>query len=108
METEAVVIGLVLAMCLLHSKSVIAFAVGIHGVNQMTNLTGAWGGTVASTVNCKLLISTSLPAFSMDGDFIIGGVFSLHSYMHTINNNYSAIPEPVRCRGRSVRGRSGS
>ncbi|CAI5693452.1 unnamed protein product [Oreochromis niloticus] len=35
----------------------------------------------------------------MDGDFIIGGSFSLHAYMDTFYNNYSSIPKPVKCKG---------
>uniref|UniRef100_A0A3Q0T2X1 G-protein coupled receptors family 3 profile domain-containing protein n=1 Tax=Amphilophus citrinellus TaxID=61819 RepID=A0A3Q0T2X1_AMPCI len=55
--------------------------------------------TVALSINCKLQGSTRLPAFSMDGDFIIGGAFSIHHYMQTVNHNYTAMPEPVRCIG---------
>ncbi|KAM3874682.1 extracellular calcium-sensing receptor-like [Diretmus argenteus] len=40
----------------------------------------------------------------MDGDYIIGGVFSIHNYMHTVKHNYTSIPEPLRCTG-SVDGR---
>ncbi|XP_012772541.4 extracellular calcium-sensing receptor-like [Maylandia zebra] len=36
----------------------------------------------------------------MDGDFVIGGVFSLHTYAHTVYNDYTIIPEPVKCKGR--------
>ncbi|CAL9684082.1 unnamed protein product [Knipowitschia caucasica] len=35
----------------------------------------------------------------MEGDYIIGGVFSLHNYMHTVIHNYSHRPEPLRCTG---------
>ncbi|KAM3875173.1 extracellular calcium-sensing receptor-like [Diretmus argenteus] len=35
----------------------------------------------------------------MDGDYIIGGVFSIHNYMHTVKHNYTSIPEPLRCTG---------
>ncbi|XP_039478297.1 extracellular calcium-sensing receptor-like [Oreochromis aureus] len=35
----------------------------------------------------------------MDGDFTIGGIFSIHNYVHTVNNNYTTMPEPVRCSG---------
>lgn len=86
MERSAVLIGLVLAAYL----------------TQTTMSTGAWAGTVVSSVKCKLQGSTRLPAFSMDGDFVIGGVFSLHTYAHTVYNDYTIIPEPVKCKGRSV------
>ncbi|KAM6988152.1 extracellular calcium-sensing receptor-like [Tautogolabrus adspersus] len=35
----------------------------------------------------------------MDGDYIIGGVFSIHYYMHTVKHNYTSLPEPLRCTG---------
>ncbi|XP_030259251.1 extracellular calcium-sensing receptor-like [Sparus aurata] len=35
----------------------------------------------------------------MDGDYVIGGVFSIHTYMHTVNHNYTTKPEPQRCKG---------
>ncbi|KAM3875155.1 extracellular calcium-sensing receptor-like [Diretmus argenteus] len=35
----------------------------------------------------------------MDGDYIIGGVFSIHNYMHTVKHNYTSIPEHLRCTG---------
>ncbi|XP_037533477.1 extracellular calcium-sensing receptor-like [Nematolebias whitei] len=39
----------------------------------------------------------------MDGDFVIGGVFSLHNKLLTVTNNYTTKPEPLRCTGRLVR-----
>ncbi|XP_028428741.1 extracellular calcium-sensing receptor-like [Perca flavescens] len=35
----------------------------------------------------------------MDGDYVIGGVFSIHHYMHTVKHNYTTMPEPLRCTG---------
>ncbi|XP_078099588.1 extracellular calcium-sensing receptor-like [Sander vitreus] len=35
----------------------------------------------------------------MGGDYVIGGVFSIHYYMHTVQHNYTTIPEPLRCMG---------
>ncbi|XP_039674524.1 extracellular calcium-sensing receptor-like [Perca fluviatilis] len=35
----------------------------------------------------------------MDGDYIIGGVFSIHYNMHTVKHNYTTMPEPLRCTG---------
>uniref|UniRef100_A0A3B4GAJ9 Extracellular calcium-sensing receptor-like n=1 Tax=Pundamilia nyererei TaxID=303518 RepID=A0A3B4GAJ9_9CICH len=54
-------------------------------------LTGAKVGTVESSVNCKLQGSTRPPAFSKDGDFIIGGTFSLHSYTQTLQSTSSMV-----------------
>ncbi|XP_075891811.1 extracellular calcium-sensing receptor-like [Nelusetta ayraudi] len=36
----------------------------------------------------------------MDGDYIIGGVFSIHNYIEEVNHEYTARPEPPRCTGR--------
>nr|XP_019943633.1 PREDICTED: extracellular calcium-sensing receptor-like [Paralichthys olivaceus] len=35
----------------------------------------------------------------MDGDYVVGGVFSIHYYMHTVRYNYTTVPEPLRCTG---------
>ncbi|XP_018557697.1 LOW QUALITY PROTEIN: extracellular calcium-sensing receptor-like [Lates calcarifer] len=35
----------------------------------------------------------------MDGDYVIGGVFSIHRYIHTVKHNYTTMPEPLRCTG---------
>ncbi|XP_005952570.1 extracellular calcium-sensing receptor-like, partial [Haplochromis burtoni] len=61
--------------------------------------TEAQDRSVASSVKCKLQGSTRIPAFSMDGDYVIGGVFSIHYFMQTVNHNYTTMPEPVRCSG---------
>ena len=66
--------------------------------------TGAGVSSEAPSVKCKLQGTTRLPVFSMDGDYVIGGVFSIHTYKHTVMHNYTTIPEPQRCTGRLVRG----
>ncbi|XP_034024147.1 extracellular calcium-sensing receptor-like [Thalassophryne amazonica] len=35
----------------------------------------------------------------MDGDYVIGGVFSIHFNMHTVKHNYISKPNPVQCKG---------
>ncbi|KAI3353708.1 hypothetical protein L3Q82_004936 [Scortum barcoo] len=47
--------------------------------------------------------TTRLPAFSMDGDYIVGGVFSLHRYTLTVKHNYTTIPESLRIDARELR-----
>ncbi|XP_032401807.1 extracellular calcium-sensing receptor-like [Xiphophorus hellerii] len=49
---------------------------------------------------CSLQGAARLPAFSMDGDYVIGGVFSIHNSMHTVENNYTTAPESPSCSGR--------
>lgn len=51
---------------------------------------------------CSLQGAARLPAFSMDGDYVIGGVFSIHNSMHTVENNYTTAPESPSCSGRLV------
>uniref|UniRef100_A0A8C6KFR9 G-protein coupled receptors family 3 profile domain-containing protein n=1 Tax=Nothobranchius furzeri TaxID=105023 RepID=A0A8C6KFR9_NOTFU len=56
------------------------------------------------THSINLIISTyrtpRLPALSMNGDFVIGGAFSLHYTMDAVIHNYTTKPEPPRCTGR--------
>lgn len=59
--------------------------------------------TEASTVKCELQGTARLPAFSVDGDYIVGGVFSIHHYMHIVKNSYTTMPELLMCSGRLVR-----
>ncbi|XP_075956751.1 extracellular calcium-sensing receptor-like [Anarhichas minor] len=35
----------------------------------------------------------------MDGDYVIGGVFSIHYYMHTVKHNYTTMPDLITCSG---------
>ncbi|KAK7905206.1 hypothetical protein WMY93_017813 [Mugilogobius chulae] len=51
------------------------------------------------SIVCKAKGSARAPAFSMEGDYIIGGVFSIHYSMHTVIPNYTNQPEPLRCTG---------
>ncbi|KAK2847372.1 hypothetical protein Q5P01_010371 [Channa striata] len=52
------------------------------------------------SVTCKLQGTARLPAFSEDGDYIIGGVFSIHYNMEMVKPNYTTMPEPLQCTGR--------
>ncbi len=104
MEISALFIGLIwsLGVCKLNSApSLNDFG---DGLKQKAGFTE--DRTAASSVKCKLQGGARLPAFSMDGDFVIGGVFSIHYYMHTVKHNYTTMPEQLRCTGRLVRGRS--
>uniref|UniRef100_A0A3P8PHK3 G-protein coupled receptors family 3 profile domain-containing protein n=1 Tax=Astatotilapia calliptera TaxID=8154 RepID=A0A3P8PHK3_ASTCA len=96
MAVSVLLIGLVSALCLFQLNSVFALGVSLDSLNQRSSFTGAWAGTEASSVKCKLQGSIHLPAFSMDGDFIIGGAFSLHSYTQTVSHDYTIMPEPLQ------------
>lgn len=60
-------------------------------------------GTEGPALKCELRGTARLPVFSADGDYIIGGVFSIRRYKQTVKHNYTATPEPVRCTGRLVK-----
>ncbi|KAM9733382.1 extracellular calcium-sensing receptor-like [Menidia menidia] len=71
-------------------------------------LSGGTGGTEAgangvsatnSSVKCYLQGTARLPTFSEDGDYVLGGVFSIHYNMHTEIHNYTSKPEKLRCTG---------
>lgn len=80
------------------------------GLKQQAGLTGDRTGagvrTKASFVKCVLQGTARLPVFSSDGDYVLGGVFSIHHYKQTVKHNYTRMPESLRCTGRLVRGRS--
>ncbi|TDH14807.1 hypothetical protein EPR50_G00024760 [Perca flavescens] len=103
MEISALCIGLILSLGLCDLNSALALNGSEDYVKQRTGLiedrTGAGVSTQTSSVKCKLQGTTRLPAFSMDGDYVIGGVFSIHYNMHTVKHNYTTIPEPLRCTG---------
>ena len=98
MKVSALLVGLILFLSFCELNSALK-----QRVELTEERTGAGVSTEALYVNCKLLGTTRLPAFSMDGDYAIGGVFSIHTYMHTVKNDYTTEPEPLKCTGRLVR-----
>lgn len=50
--------------------------------------------------NCELQGATRVPAFSMNGDYLIGGVFSIHFNIEELNREYTTKPGPSKCTGR--------
>uniref|UniRef100_A0A3B3BNN0 G-protein coupled receptors family 3 profile domain-containing protein n=1 Tax=Oryzias melastigma TaxID=30732 RepID=A0A3B3BNN0_ORYME len=46
--------------------------------------------------SCNLRGATHSPVFSMDGDFVIGGVFAIHYNMMTEIHNHNTMPEPPK------------
>ncbi|XP_037533764.1 extracellular calcium-sensing receptor-like [Nematolebias whitei] len=78
---------------------------GLKEKNELIeDLTGAGVSTEALSIKCTLQGTPRVPAFSMDGDFVIGGVFSIHYKPLTVINNYTTKPDPARCTG-SIIGR---
>ncbi|XP_063061371.1 extracellular calcium-sensing receptor-like [Engraulis encrasicolus] len=39
------------------------------------------------------------PAFFKQGDYVIGGIFEIHYYLHTVQHNYTSMPAPLKCTG---------
>ena len=82
------------------------------GTRPMAVWTGARAGARAGagtravsemgSLECRLQGSPRLPAFSQDGDFILGGVFSIHYYMYSKDESYTVQPQSLECTGRSV------
>ncbi|XP_017280204.2 extracellular calcium-sensing receptor-like [Kryptolebias marmoratus] len=83
--------------------TVVVLVVCLDGLKQriepLEALTDAGVSTEASSIKCTLQSTPRLPAFSMDGDFVIGGVFSIHYELHIVIYNYTTKPEPSRCGG---------
>ncbi|KAK2847371.1 hypothetical protein Q5P01_010370 [Channa striata] len=104
METSARFLGLRLALCLFQLNSALALNGLCNDLKQRAastqTSTCAEVSPVDPSVICKLQGTARLPVFSEDGDYIIGGVFSIHYSMQTEKYNYTTMPEPLRCTGR--------
>lgn len=111
MEISAFFIGMRVALGLFELNTALALHGSGDGLRQRAGFpearSGAGFSAEASSLRCKLQGNARPPAFSMDGDYVIGGVFSIHNYIYTVKHNYTTMPEPLRCTGRLVRGRSG-
>ncbi|KAM7412963.1 hypothetical protein PAMA_020380 [Pampus argenteus] len=99
MEISALITGLSLALGLFELPSALALNGSGDGLNQRTSARV----TKSPSVKCKLQGAVHRPAFSMDGDYVIGGVFSIHYYMHTVKHNYTSMPEPLSIDSRELR-----
>lgn len=104
MEISTLFIGLSLALSFFEMNS--GHTDSTCGLKQGAGCTevraGAGINPEASSVICKMQGTAHRPAFSMDGDYVIGGVFSIHSSILTIKQNYTTMPEPLKCTGRLV------
>lgn len=102
MEISALFVCLILSLGLCELYSAVVLTGSGDGLKQRAGV-----GVSTSSLKCKLQGSTRLPAFSLDGDYVIGGVISIHNLMHTVKYNYTSMPETQRCTGRLVSGRGG-
>uniref|UniRef100_A0A3B4CPW1 G-protein coupled receptors family 3 profile domain-containing protein n=1 Tax=Pygocentrus nattereri TaxID=42514 RepID=A0A3B4CPW1_PYGNA len=59
-------------------------------------LTGLRTTCKAEPVSCRLWAEPLMPSLSMNGDFIIGGIFSIHLYTTSIQNAYTRQPMSFR------------
>lgn len=107
MELKHIIIGLRLAVCLLKAITTVVLVVFLDGLKHRIEpteaLSGAGASPETSLMKCSLQSTPRLPAFSKDGDFVIGGVFSIHYKLHTATYNYLDKPEILRCTGRFVK-----
>lgn len=90
-----------LAVCLLELVSVPNLGGCVDRLRQRTESTDPLTQAGASA-QCTLQVTPRASAFSKDGDFVIGGIFSIHYQLYTVINNYTTKPEPPRCTGRLV------
>ncbi|KAM3615954.1 uncharacterized protein V6R79_010185 [Siganus canaliculatus] len=90
MEILALFTGLILSLSLWNLNT--AFASNTPWDNGVI-------GIKKSSVKCKIMGASSQPAFSMDGDYIVGGVFSLRTFKHTTQHNYTTMPKLQICTG---------
>ncbi|XP_035381562.1 extracellular calcium-sensing receptor-like isoform X2 [Electrophorus electricus] len=56
-------------------------------------------GCKANPVSCRLWTEPRLPGLSMNGDFIIGGIFTIHYYTNSEQNTYTRLPPQPQCSG---------
>ncbi|XP_076853588.1 extracellular calcium-sensing receptor-like [Brachyhypopomus gauderio] len=56
-------------------------------------------GCKANPVSCRLWAEPQMPILSLDGDFIIGGIFSIHYYVKSEQATYTMMPAQPQCAG---------
>lgn len=59
---------------------------------------------IANPISCRLWTDPQIPGIFMNGDFVIGGIFSIHYYTRSEQNTYTWQPSQLQCSGRSVCG----
>ncbi|KAL7870310.1 hypothetical protein SRHO_G00078070 [Serrasalmus rhombeus] len=58
---------------------------------------------VTDPVSCRLWSEPQMPGLSMNGDFIMGGIFSIHFTTSSEQNSYTRQPLQPQCSGRELR-----
>ncbi|XP_041734934.2 extracellular calcium-sensing receptor-like [Coregonus clupeaformis] len=77
------------------SLGLLYLAVVASGLSLLWSASASGSGL--ESVRCRLQGTPRPPAFSQDGDFVIGGVFSIHYDMNTVEHSYTSLPEPRQC-----------
>ncbi|XP_062861006.1 extracellular calcium-sensing receptor-like [Trichomycterus rosablanca] len=50
-------------------------------------------------VSCRLWTDPQLPGIFMNGDFVVGGIFSIHYYTKSEQISYTKLPSQLQCSG---------
>lgn len=107
MELFAVFSSLIVSPLFLEVNSSLALNYSGNLLKLETELRGSRNDpgvrTSAPPLKCTAQGQGRLPVFSADGDYVIGGIFSIHHYKQTVKRDYAAMPEPERCGGRLVK-----
>ncbi|XP_076853455.1 extracellular calcium-sensing receptor-like [Brachyhypopomus gauderio] len=56
-------------------------------------------GCKANPVSCRLWAEPQISGLSMNGDFVIGGIFNIHYYMSAEQNTYTSMAVQPQCSG---------
>uniref|UniRef100_A0A4W4DPD4 G-protein coupled receptors family 3 profile domain-containing protein n=1 Tax=Electrophorus electricus TaxID=8005 RepID=A0A4W4DPD4_ELEEL len=59
-------------------------------------------GCKAKPDSCRQWTQPQIPGLFMNGDFVIGGVFSIHYYIRLEQNTYTRLPPQPQCSGSST------
>uniref|UniRef100_A0A8C9VH31 G-protein coupled receptors family 3 profile domain-containing protein n=1 Tax=Scleropages formosus TaxID=113540 RepID=A0A8C9VH31_SCLFO len=78
----------------------VAIVVLLVVVLPNTNIVALQG---SSGLGCKLLEGSVQAVLTKPGDFIIGGVFIIHTSLKTTELMFTHAPEPLQCSGRLLR-----
>ena len=78
-------------------KSVLMLFVSMVWITGLSRI-----ASTADPVSCRLWSEPRVPSLSMNGDFNIGGIFSVHFYASSAQGTYTKQPLQLQCSGRSV------
>ncbi|KAM3616482.1 uncharacterized protein V6R79_018887 [Siganus canaliculatus] len=100
MDIFAIYIWIIIYLNLWELNLALASNAYMDGLKQSAGSTTTRVNNVSRSIKCKLQGTIREPAFSLDGDYVIGGVFPIHYIMYTLKHNYTTMPESSKCTGR--------